>query len=118
MSLLASHLKYTVTNKLPAIAASTLTILVRSIYRLAELQQGFDGKLANNELEFMILEGPMVFIAIALLTVWHPGYVFGATLWVEAGFHLRKHKETMVYKEVNSSSQEGFAMKQRGAGMV
>ncbi len=93
-------------------------ILVRSAYRLAELQQGFDGKLANNELEFMILEGPMVFVAIIFLTVWHPGYVFGAKLWVEAGFHLRPQKTMQTYKEVNSNSQEGFAMEQRGAGMV
>ncbi|KAJ9610485.1 phospholipid-translocating ATPase rsb1 [Cladophialophora chaetospira] len=99
-----------------AIAISTLTILVRSVYRLAELQQGFDGKLANNELEFMILEGPMIFIAVALLTIWHPGYVLGTKLWNEAGFHLRKQKKTLAdYKEVDTSSQEAIAMEQQNA---
>ena len=66
----------------------------------------------------MILEGPMIFIAVALLTVWHPGYVLGTKLWNDAGFHLRKQKTFSAYKEVDASSnnsQEGFVMQQRGA---
>ncbi|EXJ56921.1 hypothetical protein A1O7_07265 [Cladophialophora yegresii CBS 114405] len=101
-----------------AIAVAVLTILVRSVYRLAELQQGFDGKLANNELEFMILEGPMIFVAVGLLTAYHPGWVIGAKLWVEAGFHLRTKKSVQMYKEVDTGSQEGFVMEQRPASMV
>ena len=66
----------------------------------------------------MILEGPMVFIAVALLTVWHPGYVLGAKLWLEAGFHLRSKKELQDYKKVNGSSQEGFAMQQQPTSMA
>jgi hypothetical protein len=99
---------------LVAIAVAVLTILVRSVYRLAELQQGFDGKLANNELEFMILEGPMIFIAVGLLTVYHPGWVIGSKLWVEAGFHLRAKKSLQDYKEVDGAgSSEGFVMEQQ-----
>lgn len=59
-----------------ALAAATVLILVRSSYRLAELQDGFNGKLANDEVTFMILEGPMIIIACFLLTVTHPGLVF------------------------------------------
>jgi hypothetical protein len=59
----------------------------------------------------MILEGPMIFIAVTVLTIWHPGYVFGATLWVEAGFHLRSKKDLQDYKKVGAGgSQEGFIM--------
>lgn len=120
MSLIPLHNFIRDTDSFPAIGASTILILVRSVYRLAELQQGFDGKLANNELEFMILEGPMIFIAVALLTIWHPGYVLGTKLWNQAGFHLRKQKKNLgTYKEVDASSQENFAMGEyRGAGMV
>jgi hypothetical protein len=60
----------------------------------------------------MILEGPMIFVSVALLTIWHPGYVFGAKLWVEAGFHLRTKRAggLQEYKEVNAGSNEAFVM--------
>ena len=53
-----------------------MTIYVRSIFRVAELKSGFDGKLANQEVTFMILEGAMVAIASMALTAFHPGPVF------------------------------------------
>ncbi|KAL8709907.1 MAG: hypothetical protein Q9220_005357 [cf. Caloplaca sp. 1 TL-2023] len=56
---------------------ATLTIYVRSCFRVAELQGGFDGHLANDEVTFMILEGAMVSIACIALTAVHPGMVFG-----------------------------------------
>jgi hypothetical protein len=40
----------------------------------------------------MVLEGPMVFIGVTLLTIWHPGYVLGTKLWNEANFHLRSKR--------------------------
>ena len=57
---------------------ATLTIFIRSCFRVAELQQGFDGKLANQQVSFMILEGAMTAIASIALTVAHPGLLFGA----------------------------------------
>ncbi|KAI4242601.1 MAG: hypothetical protein L6R40_003982 [Gallowayella cf. fulva] len=66
------------TNNLPtALALATLTIYIRSIFRVAELQGGFNGHLANDEVTFMILEGTMVAIASIALTLPHPGMVFG-----------------------------------------
>ena len=56
-----------------ALALATLFILIRSSYRLAELQGGFNGKLANDEVTFMILEGPMIILAAVCLTGAHPG---------------------------------------------
>lgn len=90
-----------------------VTILVRSIFRLIELQEGFDGELANNELDFMILEGPMIFIGVAVLTIWHPGYVLGAKLWVDAGFNLRRVKQLPVDSEVDTSSYDNLMMQER-----
>ncbi|KAG9244915.1 RTA1 like protein-domain-containing protein [Calycina marina] len=48
-------------------------ILVRSCFRVAELSHGFDGKLANQEIPFMILEGGMLLLATFIMTAWHPG---------------------------------------------
>jgi len=36
------------------LALATLTIFVRSVFRIAELSQGFLGPLANNEVTFMV----------------------------------------------------------------
>lgn len=59
-------------------------IYIRSIYRIAELQGGFSGEIANNQASFMIFEGPMIIIAVTVLTVFHPGGVFG-NLWKASG---------------------------------
>jgi hypothetical protein len=67
-----------------ALLAATVLIFIRCIYRVAELWDGFGGKLANEEPTFMIFEGPMIILAVAALTVFHPGRVFG-DLWVPAG---------------------------------
>ena len=61
----------------PALGLATLTIYIRSCFRVAELQGGFNGTLANEEVPFMILEGAMVVIAAISLTVAHPGLIFG-----------------------------------------
>ena len=70
---------------LGALAAATILILIRSAYRLAELQEGFNGKLANNEVLFMILEGPMIILACAGITAFHPGLAMRG-LWSMKGF--------------------------------
>ena len=61
-----------------AIALAILTIYTRSCFRVAELQGGFGGSLANEEIPFMVLEGAMIIIATTALTVGHPGVIFGA----------------------------------------
>ena len=58
-----------------ALAISTICILIRSIYRVIELQDGFQSAVASNEILFMILEGPMIIIATGLLTIYHPGSI-------------------------------------------
>jgi hypothetical protein len=68
--------------------AATILIFVRCIYRVAELWDGFSGHLANDEVTFMIFEGPMIILAITAITVYHPGRVFG-DLWVPAGKGVR-----------------------------
>jgi hypothetical protein len=71
-----------------ALFAATILIYVRCIYRVAELWDGFGGHLANDEVTFMIFEGPMIILAIAAITVFHPTRVFG-DLWAPAGKGVR-----------------------------
>lgn len=74
-----------------ALAIATLVVFVRSVFRCVELRQGFDGELANDEVTFMVLEGAMIVIAVALLTIWHPGRVFKGS-WQDAAWSLRGKK--------------------------
>jgi hypothetical protein len=68
---------------------ATLAIFVRSVFRCAELQAGFHGKLANQQITFMILEGAMIVSACILLTVFHPGLSYQGR-WHEASWSLGK----------------------------
>jgi hypothetical protein len=70
---------------------ATILIMIRSIYRIVELQGGFDGTIANNEVAFMVLEGPMIILATFALTVLHPGYALDRN-WQAASWSLRKQK--------------------------
>lgn len=71
-----------------ALGLATLTVVVRSVFRCAELAEGFRGKLANQQVIFMVLEGAMIVIAVGILTIWHPGLAFHER-WEEAGWSLR-----------------------------
>ncbi|MCJ1422614.1 hypothetical protein MMC29_000494 [Sticta canariensis] len=75
--------------------ASTLFIFIRSCYRVAELQEGFDGKLANQEVSFMILEGLMILLALIPLTFLHPGVAFQGS-WNQANFKIRASKDKLL----------------------
>lgn len=67
--------------------------MIRCIYRVIELCEGFDGKLANEEVPFDILEGPMIIIATLMLTVFHPGIVFRGGYWEASSWVIRTSKE-------------------------
>jgi len=59
-----------------ALAISTTCILIRSIFRVVEMAQGWEGQLAADQTLFFILEGVMVAVAVGILNVFHPGYCF------------------------------------------
>lgn len=71
---------------LVAILLAGLFIFVRSIFRCAELSDGFGGALANDQVTFMVLEGTMIILACGLLTAYHPGFVTGAEQWSMASW--------------------------------
>ncbi|KAL6231883.1 hypothetical protein BDW75DRAFT_218964 [Aspergillus navahoensis] len=53
---------------------ATVCIYIRSVLRVAELSNGFDSHLANDEVAFMVLEGAMISTAALALSTWgHPG---------------------------------------------
>ncbi|KAE8165657.1 RTA1 like protein-domain-containing protein [Aspergillus tamarii] len=75
------------------LAIATLTIFIRSIFRVAELNGGFSSDLANDEVAFMILEGAMMVIACACMSAFHPGYSLVGN-WMDLVSHSAKPRES------------------------
>ncbi|KAF7947370.1 uncharacterized protein EAE97_004619 [Botrytis byssoidea] len=90
---------------LGGLCIATITILIRSIYRCIELSGGFNGPLfIGHEVEFMILEGVMITLAVAALTILHPGVAMKGA-WSEANFKFRsKHEGMEQLKRVSNGS--------------
>jgi hypothetical protein len=91
ISPLISSMRRHLLTKSTALALATFFILTRSCFRVAELSRGFGGKLANEEIPFMILEGSIVSLATLLMTGFHPGQAFGEK-WVDAGWNWKKEQ--------------------------
>lgn len=85
------------------LTVATLAIFVRSIFRVAELREGFDGPLANDEVMFMILEGAMMVIATLCLTVLHPGYCFGG-YWDQTSWKSVKRSSQLSLSELKAQN--------------
>ncbi|KAM5351000.1 hypothetical protein ACJ41O_003723 [Fusarium nematophilum] len=83
------------------LAAATICILIRTSFRIAELSEGFNSKLANDEAAFMVLEGAMIVVAAACLTIGHPGVCFDGR-WSEANFQLRKTDDASRFDKTES----------------
>ncbi|KAK3618237.1 phospholipid-translocating ATPase rsb1 [Elasticomyces elasticus] len=83
---------------------ATVVILIRSIFRVAELWGGFDGALWNDEVDFLILDGAMISLASLCLSALHPGPAFGGQ-WNAANWSFRtKKKATDAEKQSSASS--------------
>lgn len=92
-----------------ALSIATLTIFIRSCFRVAELSGGFNGALANDQVTFMILEGMMVSIACIALTVAHPGLIFGRSWGIAGkglGFGAGRSAHGAMEEEKGTSSSE------------
>ncbi len=57
-----------------AIGVSTLFVLIRCIYRIVEMADGWSGYLATTEVFFDVLDGLMITLAIAVFIPFHPGF--------------------------------------------
>lgn len=97
-----------------AIAICTILIYVRCIYRLIELAEGWDGYLILHEPYFLVLEALMVFLAAFVMTVVHPGFVFGRTHIPVKGLHRKKkdfgnNEEETKLSGFNNAAAPNFA---------
>ncbi|KAL6710472.1 Mitochondrial import inner membrane translocase subunit Tim17-A [Coniothyrium glycines] len=65
---------------LVALSFSTLCIFTRCVYRVAELSEGWKGKLILTQKYFIGLEGAIIVAAVLALNLFHPGFCFKGAL--------------------------------------
>ncbi len=73
---------------LVALCLATICIFIRSVYRVAELGEGWEGHLIKTQHLFIWLEGFMVILAVLSLNLFHPGFCFRegyVSKWRKAG---------------------------------
>ncbi|KUJ09395.1 RTA1-domain-containing protein [Mollisia scopiformis] len=87
---------------LVAFSFATIFILVRSTFRVAELWKGFDSRLTNDEVLFMLLEGTMITLAVGLLTFFHPGTALKDE-WKDSGWVAAKVAPNDVFSRYEMS---------------
>lgn len=94
-----------------AVAAASLAIFIRCVYRVVELADGFSGAIANAQVPFLVLEGPLIMAAVLCMTVCHPGLVFKRRDWEKANWHFRKtHPHpTQEFPTLGYKSEESTA---------
>ncbi|KAK6969103.1 RTA1 like protein-domain-containing protein [Favolaschia claudopus] len=61
-----------------ALGFSTVVLFIRSVYRLIELSDGWNGRIIETEVYFNVLDGGMVVLAIFTLNFIHPGVFLAA----------------------------------------
>ncbi|WFD26825.1 hypothetical protein MNAN1_001814 [Malassezia nana] len=72
-----------------ATMASSAWIILRSIYRLVEMGEGWDGVINNTEWCLFVFDGAFVFIAVTIYNFVHPGkYLPRDFSW---NYHPEKH---------------------------
>ena len=85
---------------LVALGLATFCIFIRSIYRVAELSEGWGGALIRNQRLFVGFEGAMVIVAVMVLNAFHPGYCF------REGYVQKKYKN-LFRKQQKSAADVG-----------
>ncbi|KPM37669.1 hypothetical protein AK830_g8882 [Neonectria ditissima] len=93
-----------------AVFGATTFLFIRTVFRAIELSEGFSGKLANQEVEFMILDGVMVILACICLTICHPAYGFG-NRWNEARFGFFASKARVHHEATPETIAPGSSEK-------
>jgi hypothetical protein len=58
------------------LAFGTITIYLRCIYRVVELNAGLDSKLAQNEVNFMVIGGAIIGLSVLCVSIIHPAFIF------------------------------------------
>ncbi|KAI1209820.1 RTA1-domain-containing protein [Annulohypoxylon truncatum] len=100
-----------------AVAGAYAGILIRCIYRIAEMAGGWGNPIMQDEPSFVVLEGFCIVIPVILLTAFSPGFLFPAMAEREARRFGRKKavSEKAKPEEPVISSDEGALAERKAA---
>lgn len=98
---------------LVAVGLAVVTILVRCVFRLAELSEGFKGELANNEALFLLLDSAMMVLCVSVLTAAHPGLVLKGTWALGQASVWEKRKNNTSGEELQPGEELDMTRKVR-----
>lgn len=99
---------------------ATICIFWRSVYRVAELGEGWEGNLIRHQYYFVGFEGVMVIVACLTLNIFHPSIMFKEAMeglgGIGSNFKWKKNKgekgiEGTVQETSGTNSDDGEAMK-------
>lgn len=83
-----------------ALSFATLCIFTRSVYRVAELSEGWSGHLISTQKYFIGLEGAIVAAGVLSLNAFHPGLCF------QEGYEKKTWFGKKAKRSVSSASNE------------
>lgn len=55
----------------------SILILIRSIFRLVEYRQGYDGYIMTHEVFMYIFDGLLMWLAMVVMNIYHPAEILG-----------------------------------------
>ncbi|KAF2430805.1 RTA1 like protein family [Tothia fuscella] len=93
-----------------ALTFATLCIFTRSIYRVAELSEGWNGHLISTQRYFIGLEGAIVAAGILSLNAFHPGICFQEGYKEKKTWFARKSKASVSETSQEEAAQTGREM--------
>ncbi|KAF4496973.1 phospholipid-translocating ATPase [Fusarium agapanthi] len=84
-----------------AVSGAYFAILIRCIYRIAEMAGGWGNHIMQDEPSFLVLDSSLVLITGFLLTAFHPGIFFP-----QMAVTMQRTKKTEAETPAESSSEE------------
>ncbi|KAK0749455.1 RTA1 like protein-domain-containing protein [Schizothecium vesticola] len=87
---------------LAALALATVCIFWRSVFRVAELSQGWDGPLMGNQGMFIGFEGVLIIVACLALNVFHPSFCYREMMEGEGGIGAKRKARKVAEKEAET----------------
>lgn len=81
-----------------ALALATVCIFWRSVYRVAELGEGWTGNLIRKQWLFVGFEGVMVIVACLALNIFNPAFMFSEAMTGLGGLGSKKRMQKQSEK--------------------
>ncbi|OJT04687.1 hypothetical protein TRAPUB_4481 [Trametes pubescens] len=100
---LTSHMKQLIIG----ICVSTVLIYIRSVYRVIEFADGFNGSIAHTQVLFNVFDGAMVTLAMYTLNAFHPGVLLKKTA-ADAAYALADRSGASFSQRTSPTVQTSF----------